>query len=87
MIIIILLLIIVVIVAVLYKRKSKKKPVRLEKQVTLVDKIQNFMDKHYNYIFIIAVISILILLAMLVIIFIPGTESGIWYNGGIKDVI
>lgn len=86
--IIISLIVILIIINVLYRRqKNRNTPVRLEKQVTSAEKIQMFTNKYYGYLFIIAIILIMILLVMLTITFVPGTESGVWYNGGVENVV
>lgn len=84
--IIIGLLIIIGLVMILHKRK-KQMPIRLEKQTLLEMKIQTFIDKYYFHLFIIAIVLILVLLVVLVISFVPGTESGVWYNGGVRSVV
>jgi len=60
--------------------KVKKEPIRLGKKVTMKEKIQNWINKHYGPLVIIACIIVLILLVAFIISFVPGTESGLVYN-------
>ena len=67
--------------------KKRKKQVRLSKKLTISERIQNFINRYYGYIVIIAFIVGIILFAYFILMFMPGTESGAWYNGGIKNAI
>lgn len=82
-----MLLIIVLLIVTIRMRNKKKTPVRLEKQLTIAERIQNWIDKYYNYIIIVAIIVALILFVLCIMAFVPGTESGMWYNGGVENAI
>ena len=62
--------------------KKKKEPIRLGKEISRTEKIQNWINRHYGILVIIGIIIALILFVLLIITFIPGTESGLWYNNG-----
>ena len=86
--IIISLIIILIIINVLHiRRQNKNTPIRLKKQVTLVERFQNFIDRYYGYLFTLAIILAFILFVICIMAFIPGTESGVWYNGGVENVV
>lgn len=57
-----------------------KEPVRLSKKITLQEKFQNFINKHYGVLTTVVVIIALILFVAFIMAFIPGTESGLVYN-------
>jgi len=82
-----MLLIIVLLIVTIRMRNKKKTPVRLEKQLTIAERIQNWIDKYYNYIIVVAIIVALILFVLCIMAFVPGTESGMWYNGGVESAI
>lgn len=82
-----MLLIIVLLIITIHMRNKKKKPVRLEKQLTIAERIQNWIDRYYNYIIVVAIIVALILFVLCIMAFVPGTESGMWYNGGVENAI
>ena len=82
-----MLLIIVLLIVTIRMRNKKKTPVRLEKQLTIAERIQNWIDKYYNYIIIVAIVVALILFVLCIMAFVPGTESGMWYNGGVESAI
>lgn len=85
--VLIMLLIIVLLLIIIHMRNKKKTPICLEKQITIAERIQSWIDKYYNYMIVAAIFVLLILLVLCVITFIPGTESGIWYNGGVENTI
>lgn len=60
-------------------RKSKK-PVRLDKKVSLAEKIQNWINRHYGYILLILILIAMFLFVYFCYMFVPGTESGLVYN-------
>lgn len=60
--------------------KIKKEPVRLGKKVTMKEKIQNWINRHYGPLLIIGSIIVMILVVVFIISFVPGTESGLVYN-------
>lgn len=82
-----MLLIVVLLIIIIYMRNKEETPVRLEKQLTIVERIQNWVDKYYNYIAVAAIVVALILFVLCIITFVPGTESGMWYNGGVENAI
>ena len=61
-------------------KKKKEKPVRLEKKVTMAEKFQNWINRWSGILFIILFVLAIILFVILVMKFMPGTESGLWYN-------
>lgn len=85
--ILIMLLIIALLIIITHMRNKEKTPIRLEKQLTIAERIQNWVDKYHNYIIVAAIIVALILFVLCVMAFVPGTESGIWYNGGIENAV
>ena len=82
-----MLLIIVLLIIIIHTRNKKKTPICLEKQITTAERIQSWVDKYHNHIIVAAIFVVLILFVLCVITFIPGTESGIWYNGGVENTI
>ena len=60
--------------------KLKKEPVKLSKKLTMKEKIQNWINKYYGPLVIIATIIALILFVSFIMTFMPGTESGLVYN-------
>ena len=82
-----MLLIIAFLIILIHIRKKKKTPVCLEKQVTVVERIQNWINKYRFYIIIVAIVIALILFVLFILVFVPGTESGTWYNGGVENVV
>ena len=82
-----MLLIIVLLIVTIRMRNKKKTPVRLEKQLTIAERIQNWIDKYHNYIIVAAIVVALILFVLCIMAFVPGTESGMWYNGGVESAI
>ena len=85
--VLIMLLIIVLLIIIIHMRNKKKTPICLEKQITIAERIQNWVDEYYNYMIVVAIFVVLILFVLCVMTFIPGTESGIWYNGGVENTI
>ena len=85
--ILIMLLIIALLIIIIHTRNKKKTPICLEKQITIAERIQSWVDKYYNHIIVVAIFVVLILFVLFVMIFIPGTESGVWYNGGVENTI
>ncbi|MBR3208733.1 MAG: hypothetical protein IKF82_00535 [Bacilli bacterium] len=59
---------------------KKKKPVRLERELTVKERIQNWINRHYVPLFIIGIVIALFLFVSFCLLFVPGTESGIVYN-------
>lgn len=82
-----MLLIIVLLLIIIHMRNKKKTPICLEKQITIAERIQSWIDKYYNYMIVAAIFVLLILLVLCTMTFVPGTESGIWYNGGVENTI
>ena len=82
-----MLLIIALLIIIIHTRNKKKAPICLEKQITIAERIQSWVDKYYNHIIVVAIFVVLILFVLCVMTFIPGTESGIWYNGGVENTI
>ena len=82
-----MLLIIALLIIIIHTRNKKKAPICLEKQITIAERIQSWIDKYYNHMIVVAIFVVLILFVLCVIIFIPGTESGVWYNGGVENTI
>ena len=59
----------------------KTKPVRLEKPLTVKEKFDRWVDKHYFTLLIILSIMIMIVLLLIVLLCIPSaTESGMLRN-------
>lgn len=82
-----MLLIIALLIIIIHTRNKKKTPICLEKQITIAERIQSWVDKYYNHMIVVAIFVVLILFVLFVMIFIPGTESGVWYNGGVENTI
>ena len=82
-----MLLIIVLLLIIIHTRNKKKTPICLEKQITIAERIQNWVDKYYNYMIVASIFVVLILFVLCAMTFVPGTESGIWYNGGVENII
>lgn len=82
-----MLLIIALLLIIIHTRNKKKTPICLEKQITIAERIQSWIDKYYNYMIVVAIFVVLILFVLCVMTFIPGTESGLWYNGGVENTI
>ncbi len=85
--VLIMLLIIVLLLIIIHMRNKKKTPICLEKQITIAERIQSWIDKYYNYMIVAAIFVVLILFVLCTMTFVPGTESGIWYNGGVENTI
>ena len=65
----------------------KTKPVRLEKQLTLTEKINKWVNKHYFTLLIILSIMIMIVLLLIVLLCIPSaTESGMLRNYLVRGI-
>lgn len=82
-----MLLIIILLLIIIHMRNKKKIPICLEKQITIAERIQSWIDKYYNYMIVAAIFVVLILFVLCTMTFVPGTESGIWYNGGVENTI
>ncbi len=82
-----MLLIIALLLIIIHMRNKKKTPICLEKQITIAERIQSWIDKYYNYMIVVAIFVVLILFVLCTMTFVPGTESGIWYNGGVENTI
>lgn len=82
-----MLLIIALLLIIIHMRNKKKTPICLEKQITIAERIQSWIDKYYNYMIVVAIFVLLILFVLGTMTFVPGTESGIWYNGGVENTI
>ena len=82
-----MLLIIALLIIIIHTRNKKKTPICLEKQITIAERIQNWVDKYYNYMIVASIFVVLILFVLCAMTFVPGTESGIWYNGGVENTI
>ena len=82
-----MLLIITLLLIIIHTRNKKKTPICLEKQITIAERIQNWIDKYYNYMIVASIFVVLILFVLCAMTFVPGTESGIWYNGGVENTI
>lgn len=82
-----MLLIIALLIVIIHMRNKEKTPIRLGKQITMAERIQNWIDKYHNYIILAAIIVALILFVLCAMVFVPGTESGVWYNGGVENAI
>lgn len=82
-----MLLIIALLLIIIHMRNKKKTPICLEKQITIAERIQSWIDKYYNYMIVAAIFVLLILFVLGTMTFVPGTESGIWYNGGVENTI
>lgn len=85
--VLIMLLIIALLLIIIHTRNKKKAPICLEKQITIAERIQIWIDKYHNHIIVVAIFMVLILFVLCTITFVPGTESGIWYNGGVENTI
>ena len=82
-----MLLIIALLIIIIHTRNKKKTPNWKEKQITIAERIQNWVDKYYNYMIVASIFVVLILFVLCAMTFVPGTESGIWYNGGVENTI
>lgn len=82
-----MLLIIALLLIIIHMRNKKKAPICLEKQITIAERIQSWVDKYYNHMIVVAIFVVLILFVLCAMTFVPGTESGIWYNGGVENTI
>ena len=82
-----MLLIITLLFIIIHKKNKKKTPICLEKQITIAERIQSWVDKYYNHMIVVAIFVVLILFVLCAMTFVPGTESGIWYNGGVENTI
>lgn len=82
-----MLLIIALLLIIIHMRNKKKTPICLEKQITIAERIQSWIDKYYNYMIVASIFVVLILFVLCAMTFVPGTESGIWYNGGVENTI
>ena len=82
-----MLLIITLLLIIIHTRNKKKTPICLEKQITIAERIQSWIDKYYNHMIVVAIFVVLILFVLCAMTFVPGTESGIWYNGGVENTI
>ena len=82
-----MLLIIVLLIIIIYMRNREETPVRLEKQVTIAERVQNWVNKYRNHIIVAAIVVALILFVLCIMAFVPGTESGMWYNRGVGNAV
>lgn len=65
----------------------KTKPVRLEKPLTVREKFDKWVDKHYFTLLIILTLMIMIVLLLIVLLCIPSaTESGMLRNYLIRGI-
>lgn len=65
----------------------RNKPVRLEKQLTIKEKLDKWVNKHYFTLLIILSIIIMFVLLLIVLLCIPcATESGMLRNYLIRGV-
>ena len=65
----------------------KNKPVRLEKQLTIKEKFDKWMNKHYFTLLIILSLMIMFVLLLIVVLCIPcATESGMLRNYLIRGI-
>lgn len=65
----------------------KNKPVRLEKQLTLTEKINKWVNKHYFTLLTILSLMIMLTLLLIVLLCIPSaTESGMLRNYLIRGI-
>ena len=55
-----MLLIIVLLLIIIHTRNKKKTPICLEKQITIAERIQNWVDKYYNYMIVASIFVVLI---------------------------
>ena len=82
-----MLLIIAFLIVIIHMRNKEDTPICLEKQITITERIQNWVDKYHNHIIVAAIVVALILFVLCAMTFVPGTESGMWYNGGVENAI
>lgn len=63
----------------------KKKPAKLSKKLTLKERITKWYNRNKLYLYIIGMGVLMVSLVAFCIIFVPGTDSGMYYNnrGGI----
>ena len=65
----------------------KNKPVRLEKQLTIKERFDKWVDKHYFTLLIILSLMIMFTLLLIVVLCIPcATESGMLRNYLIRGI-
>ena len=65
----------------------KSKPVRLEKQLTIKEKMDKWVNKHYFTLLIILSLMIMLVLLLIVLLCIPSaTESGMLRNYLIRGI-
>ena len=65
----------------------KTKPVRLEKQLTIKEKMDKWVNKHYFTLLIILSLMIMFVLLLIVLLIIPcATESGMLRNYLIRGI-
>ena len=65
----------------------RNKPVRLEKQLTIKEKLDKWVNKHYFTLLIILSLMIMIVLLLIVLLCVPcATESGMLRNYLIRGV-
>ena len=65
----------------------KNKPVRLEKQLTIKEKLDKWVNKHYFTLLIILSLMIMFVLLLIVLLCIPSaTESGMLRNYLIRGI-
>ena len=87
MLFVLIMLLIIAFLLIIIHTRNKKIPICLEKQITIAERIQSWIDKYYNYMIVAGIFVVLILFVLCTITFVPGTESGIWYNGGVENTI
>lgn len=65
----------------------KTKPVRLEKQLSIKERFDNWVNKHYFTLLIILSIMIMFVLLLIILLIIPSaTESGMLRNYLIRGI-
>lgn len=67
--------------------RKRKKPIRLSKKTPIKERIKNWVHRNYGYIIAFGFVIGIVLFAYFMLIFMPGTESGVWYNGGVENAI
>lgn len=55
-------------------------PVRLAKKLTFNEKVNLWFDMHLYELLLIIMITVMIIFVLAILVTIPGTESGVYYN-------